>query len=412
MVRGEICSLCRGSKHLCGLTYCPLLVKFYSRVSVRLVELSDLVKGSSPPSVFVGRVGYPKVNVGPSLPPQTGDTREYELPESWIGRSLEDILVKRLSMVVGVSQVSVRDVESSYVSKIQELALSEKSVDVEVLLDKKYFRRPVFGEEILPFGPRALLRDLRVVSNPYFGRPVEKVFSDTDLRAVDAVLLLYSEGLPVSRIQRIFSVGALGRPLDRKLVPTRWSITAVDNIISKSLVRRVRELPELSEILVYVRKYMQNLFVAVLLPGVWSYEWVEAWFPGSTWNPSGTRVAIGGDHEGPMGKFEYALTGGCYYAARLGVAEHLLYRLGRQATVFLYREIYEGFNAPVGVWFVRENIRKLFESRPAKFSELNEVLSFLREHTRVDVREIRRNSNILRNYGKVRTLDYFWGKRV
>ncbi|MFN3267807.1 MAG: hypothetical protein ACK416_00945, partial [Zestosphaera sp.] len=302
MVRGEVCSLCRGSKYLCGLTYCPLLVKFYSRVSVRLVELSDLIKGSSPPSVFVGRVGYPKVNVGPSLPPQEGDTREYELPESWIGKSLEDILVKRLSMVVGVNQVSVRDVGSSYVSKIQELALSEKSVDVEVSLDKKYFRRPIFGEEILPFGPRALLRDLRVVSNPYFGRPVEKVFSDTDLRAVNAVLLLYNEGLPVSRIQRIFSVGALGRPPDRKLVPTRWSITAVDDIISRSLVRGVRELPELSEILVYVREYMQNLFVAVLLPGVWSYEWVEAWFPGSTWNPSGVRVVIGGDHEGPTGK--------------------------------------------------------------------------------------------------------------
>ncbi|MEM2804661.1 MAG: Nre family DNA repair protein, partial [Zestosphaera sp.] len=356
MVRGEVCSLCRGSKYLCGLTYCPLLVRFYSRVSVRLVELSDFIEGSSPPSVFVGRVGYPKVNVGPSLPPQAGDTREYELPESWIGKSLEDILVKRLSMVVGITQVSVRDVGSSYVSRVQELALSEKPVDVEVLLDKKYFRKPLFGEEVPPFGPRALLRDLRVVSNPYFGRPVEKVFSDTDLRASNAVLLLYSEGVPVSRIQRVFSVGALGRLPERRLVPTRWSITAVDDIISKSLVKRVRELPELSEILVYVREYMQNLFVAVLLPGVWSYEWVEAWFPGSTWNPSGIKVAIGGDHEGPAGKSEYALTGGCYYAARLGVAEHLLYRLGRQATAFLYREIYEGFNVPVGVWFVRENI--------------------------------------------------------
>jgi len=411
LVRGEVCSLCRGSKYLCGLTYCPLLVRFYSRVSVRLVELSDFIEGSSPPSVFVGRVGYPKVNVGPSLPPQAGDTREYELPESWIGKSLEDILVKRLSMVVGITQVSVRDVGSSYVSRVQELALSEKPVDVEVLLDKKYFRKPLFGEEVPPFGPRALLRDLRVVSNPYFGRPVEKVFSDTDLRASNAVLLLYSEGVPVSRIQRVFSVGALGRLPERRLVPTRWSITAVDDIISKSLVKRVRELPELSEILVYVREYMQNLFVAVLLPGVWSYEWVEAWFPGSTWNPSGIKVAIGGDHEGPAGKSEYALTGGCYYAARLGVAEHLLYRLGRQATAFLYREIYEGFNVPVGVWFVRENIRKLFESEPARFSELSDVLSFLRGRTRVDVIEVFRNSHVLRNYGRVKTLDHFWRKR-
>ncbi len=410
LIRGEICSLCRGSRYLCGLTYCPLLVEFYSRVSVKLVKFSDLIEGSSPPSVFVGRVGYPKVNVGPSLPPQVGDTKEYELPEVWIGKSLEDILVKRLSMVVGVTQVKVRNVGTNYVAKIQELALSEKPVDVEVLLDKKYFRKPLFGEEVPPFGPRALLRDVRVVSNPYFGRPVEKVFGDTDLKAVEAVLLLYKEGVPVSRIQRIFSVGALGKFTDRRLVPTRWSITAVDDIISRSLIKKVRGLPELGEILVYVREYMKNLFVAVLLPGVWSYEWVEAWFPGSTWNPSGIRVAIGGDHEGPSGKSEYALTGGCYYAARLGVAEHLLHRLGRQATVFLYREIYEGFNIPIGVWFVRENIRKLFESRPARFSDLNEVLGFLKGRTRVSVEEIVRYSYILRNYGRVRTLDSFCRK--
>lgn len=408
MVRGELCSICRGSRYLCGLTYCPLLVSFYSKINVRQIELSEVLQGTSPPSVFVGRVGYPKVNVGPSVPPQVGDTSEYELPEVWIGRSLEDILIKRLSMVVGVTQVRVKDVDTGFISKLQELALSEKPVDAEMHLDRKYVRRPLFGEELPPVGPRVLLKDVRVVGNPYLGRSVEKVYSDTDLKAVEAVLQLYREGIPVSRIQRIFSVGAIGRLENRRLVPTRWSITAVDDIVSKSLVRRVRDLPELSEVLVYTRQYMQNLFIALLLPGVWSYEWIEAWFPGSTWNPSGRTVAIGGDYEGPMGKSEYALTGGCYYAARLAVAEHLLHRLRRQATVVLYREIYEGFNIPIGVWFVRENVRKLFEGKPRRFDSLEEVLRSLSGSTRVSVEEIVRNSYILKTFGKVRTLDTYW----
>ncbi|MEM3849489.1 MAG: Nre family DNA repair protein [Zestosphaera sp.] len=411
MVRGELCSICRGSRYLCGLTYCPLLVRFYSKINVRQVELSEILQGTSPPSVFVGRIGYPRVSVGPSIPPQVGDTSEYELPEAWIGRPLEDILIKRLSMVVGVTQVRVRDVGTGFVPKLQELALSERPVDAEMLLDKKYLRRPLFGEELPPVGPRVMLKNVRVVSNPYFGRSVEKVYGDTDLKAVDAVLLLYRDGLPISRIQRIFSIGALGRHENRRLVPTRWSITAVDDMVSKFLVRRVRNLPELGEVLVHVRQYMQNLFIAVLLPGVWSYEWLEAWFPGSTWNPSGSTVSVGGDHEGPMGKTEYALTGGCYYAARLAAAEHLLHRLGRQATVVLYREIYEGFNIPIGVWFVRENVRRLFESVPKKFSSLEEALKSLSGLTRVRVEEIVRNSHILRTYGKVRTLDTYWGKR-
>ncbi len=411
MVRGEICSICRGSRYLCGLTYCPLLVSFYSRINVKQVELSEVLQGSSPPSVFVGRFGYPKVNVGPSLPPQIGDTSTYELPETWIGKPLEEILIKRLSMVVGVTQTRVKDVGSGFVTRLQELALSERSVDAEMLLDKRYLRRPLFGEELPPIGPRVLLKDVRVTGNPYFGRPVEKVYSDSDLKAVHAVLILYSEGIPVSRIQRVFSVGALGRLRDRRLVPTRWSITAVDDIISRHLVREVKELPRLGEILVYVRRYVQNLFIAVLLPGMWSYEWIEAWFPGSTWNPSGRMTAISGDHEGPLGRSEYALTGGCYYAARLAAAEHLLHGLRRQATVVLYREIYEGFNIPIGVWFVRENVRRLFESAPRRFSSLEEALGSLRGLTRVDVQDIVRSSYVLKTFGKVRTLDSYWRKR-
>ena len=35
---------------------------------------SDSISGSSPPSVFVGSYGYPKVWVGPMVPPIHGDT--------------------------------------------------------------------------------------------------------------------------------------------------------------------------------------------------------------------------------------------------------------------------------------------------------------------------------------------------
>jgi hypothetical protein len=46
----------------------------------------------------------------------------------------------------------------------------------------------------------------------------------------EAVNKLYSEKIPVSSIQKMFSCGLFGK--DRKLVPTRWGITASDDIIS------------------------------------------------------------------------------------------------------------------------------------------------------------------------------------
>ena len=58
---------------------------------------SDFISGSSPPSVFVGSYGYPKVAVGPMLPPMHGDTMILDLPERWLGKSLEDRKSTRLN---------------------------------------------------------------------------------------------------------------------------------------------------------------------------------------------------------------------------------------------------------------------------------------------------------------------------
>ncbi|TLY10983.1 MAG: hypothetical protein E6K88_02680, partial [Thaumarchaeota archaeon] len=50
----------------------------------------DAIDGSSPPSVFVGRYGYPKVRIGPMIPPLHGDTTILDRSEMWIGKSIEE----------------------------------------------------------------------------------------------------------------------------------------------------------------------------------------------------------------------------------------------------------------------------------------------------------------------------------
>jgi len=60
-------------------------------------------------------------------------------------------------------------------------------------------------------------------------------------------------------------------------------------------------------------------------------------------------------------------------AARLAVAE-ALYRMRRQAAAILWREVYTGFNVPVGVWWVRENVRAMFREEPVRLDTLDEAL--------------------------------------
>jgi hypothetical protein len=370
-----LCVACKGAKFLCGKTRCPLVVrlKHYFR-TMPLIQGTD-VDGASPPGVFVGRFGYPYVYAGPLVPPVHEDTSLYDLPELWFGKSMDEIVGFRSMLVRGKHRVHVRRFEDAgkIMDRTRELALSEGSVDVELALKKKPQRRFILDDEVQPFGPSALVRDLSVGTSRW-DHQIEKAYGDTDLKAAEAVTTLYERGVLVTKIQRAFSVGSFGLKGNRCLVPTRWSITAVDSIVSKDMMAQIKTFPEINEYRVYESQYLDNQFEVLMIPGAWSYEAMEAWYPGTVWNPSKLYVVMFSDWEGFEGRTTYAKIGGCYYAARLAASE-LLTRERRQASVVVLREAHAGYIMPVGVWQVRENVRNAMRQKPLKYDTLEEALN-------------------------------------
>lgn len=386
-----LCLKCRGARNLCGLPKCPFYSLWKSFWSVKVPSTGE-VEAASPPSVFVGRVGYPKVRVAPSVATLEGDASVYDAPEKWLQLGVEEVLKLRLGLLMGNFYLDARRPDSG--GEVALVAASREPVDVLV----KFAKPPrgfVLDPHAPPFGPSGPAEKVRVLGNPKVPRPLERFLSGDSLRAEDAVWLLYESGLPVSMIQRVFSVGLLGRSPSRRFVPTRWSITAVDDAVSRRIIEEVKRYPTLDSYLFFERRYADNTFVAVVAPGPWSFEWIEAWFPHTTWNP-GSRVEVEGDWEGFKGRSTYASLGGCYYSSRLAAAEYLR-REKRQATVLVIREIYEGFFLPIGVWFVRENVRALFSSKPEKLGSLREVLERLGRSTRLPLSVWLSKSKILRD---------------
>jgi DNA repair protein NreA len=375
--QSSLCVVCKGSRFLCGKTRCPIMLKVnYFLKSVPLLASED-VAGFSPPSVFVGRIGYPHVYAGPLVPPVDEDTSIFDMPEQWFGKTMDEIVGFRSLLVRGKYRVHVQKFEEAgkIIDRTRELALAENCVDMELNLTRKPHGSIFMDDDVQPFGPSAPIRDLHL-GNAKFEHRVEKAYRDTDLKAVEAVRELYAKGVLVTKIQRAFSVGAFGLEKNRKLVPTRWSITAVDDIIGKDLLKEVKTYPEINEYRVYESTYLDNVFEILMIPAKWSYESMEAWFPGTTWNPSGTSTAIFSDWEGNNGRTTYAAIGGCYYSARLAVCE-LLLKERRQATVVVLREARPGYIMPVGVWQVRENVRNAMRQAPFKFKTLDESLKFI-----------------------------------
>lgn len=402
----HLCALCRG-RLLCGLSYCPIIAKASARARLEPASRSRVIEGPSPPSVFVGRYGYPLVRVGPSIPPIEGDTSLFDFPEAWRDMKIEEILSFRLSMITGEKTVEVKPGSDRYAEEVKLLALSSRPVDVEMILKKPPSPSLRLSELEPPQGPRTQLLNMKIVGNPSIEKAVERVYRDTDMKATEAIGYLYFSGIPVSRIQRILSVGGLGMGKQRKMVPTRWSITAVDSSLSRLLLKEVKRFEVLGETLVYVKKAYGNLFVAILFPEAWSYEWMEAWWPGSTWNPGNREVVIEGDSEGFGGRTTYPGIGGCYYASMLATLEHLR-SMKKQATAVLLREIYPSFDIPIGVWFVREMARSMFrEGAKYKASGIMEVQEILNRETKLGGNVWFSSSKIIKELSRRKKLDEF-----
>jgi len=393
----SLCALCRGTKFLCGKTRCPVIVKYHSRDKVKHMVESLKIGGSSPPSVFIGRYGYPKISIGPMIPPVMGDTSLIDTPEYWMDRSIDDIVDFRSMLIRGKHAVDIYDVDSSnkIIEYTRELALSKNSVYSEAIFEKKPRGRIAFYDEAQPHGPSAPLKRFDI-SNPRYEHRIEKAFYDTDLKSREAIFNLYKDGVKVSKIQRAFSVGAFGIKRFRKFVPTRWSITAVDSNIGEVLMKNTKDNPWINEFRIYYHNQFDNRWAIIFMPSEWQYELIEAWYPNTTWNPYGRGISIFNSYEFYKGRTTYAEIGGCYYAARLAVNE-VLNKERRQAGVVVLREAHPGYIMPIGVWNVRESVRKALKEPFGKFDTLDKALIFISEKMDIPLQRWIKNSAVLKN---------------
>jgi len=326
---------------------------------------SDSLDGSSPPSVFVGSYGYPKVSVGPMVPPMHGDTTLLDSPELWVGKSLEEIINFRLSLIRGIKNIPVNEPNGRYIENLHEVAMSSRPIDSELQFYKNPKPVASIDGESAPFGPVGEVTSAKF-SSTSSDKSIQRAYYDHDLKAQDAVVSLYNRGIEISKIQKCFSVGMFGKK--RKLVPTKWSITATDSIIAESLVSEILEFDLIDSCRVFSHDHLGNLFSVVLFPHRWLFENQEAWH-------TGNGIGFGSDIEDAKGIDHPPVTAGAFFAAKLGVAEYLLEKK-YQASALVLREIRPEYAVPVGVWQIREAIRSAMKNEPYIAENFHDGVTF------------------------------------
>ncbi len=381
----------------------PALMRYYYKVkTLPMIDRLDL-SGSSPTDIFVGRLGWPKVFIGPMVPPEFGDTSILGTPERWRHKSIEDIVDMRYRLVRGMYATNVHSVEKGRIEEqVRDLALAERPTDSDIEFAKRPFVRVEFRDEVQPFGPSAQLKTFDL-HNMHADRKMESRYADTDATASTSILELYERGLPVSQIQKGLSAGLFGVQKNRRFVPTRWSITAVDDTLGKNKRERVKEYDPVDAIHAFYHVSLDNRWLIFFIPGNWQYESIEAWWPKTVWNADGTNVSIYGSYEGYRGRSAYAEIGGCYYAARLAVTERLEI-MKRQAMVLILREVHDGYIMPVGVWNVREHVRETLATEPAVLHTRDEMFAYIRSKLSIPVKSWISNSVLLDKITRQRSM--------
>lgn len=369
------CLRCKG-RGFCGRDFCPLVAKTNARFKVEPKLVKQDFFGSSP-APFVGRFGYPNINVGILSPADRPDNIwEYDAPRHWSAQnySINQVIDFRSSLINSRFNINVRQ-QDKLLEISQEVGMASKPVDVEVNLKKAPSFRLTQDSFMAPTGPNAPLKKARITENPKISQKVDKVVSDIHLKANDAMIYLYNHEFDENFLSRLISVGTLGLKPNRKLVPTRWSITAADDAIGKHLMQEIKNYSE-SNCLAYFGGYLGNYYLILLFPDVWSYELFETYAPKTSWNTSDSTQFMT-DYEPYTGRKDYAdNTAGGYYAARLGILEKLK-QIKRQASVLALRFITNEYWAPLGVWVVREAARKAMSSKPIEFADRQLMLTYV-----------------------------------
>lgn len=395
------CVSCKG-KGLCGRPVCPVIARKTAIFRLKQKKIEKDFYGSTPPNIFIGRFNYPNVNVGTLLAPFEHNSRVYDDVNYWLANklSIEKIADYRFNLLNSRTNVNVRNFQSEkFVNQVQEIAMSSNNLDMEVNLEKKPVFKFTTQPDITPFGGSANVVKAVICDSPIIKNPVQKVFDDTDFKATDALVYLREKNFDEQFLTKLLSAGTLGIKTQRKLVPTRWAITAVDDAIAKNLMDKIKIENTLDKYELFYGGHYGNRFLIILFPRIWSYELFEFYTKGSLWAEKSEQFTH--DYEFYQGRKDYAeQCSGGYYAARLPILEYLS-KIKKQASALVIREVSNEYWLPLGVWVVRTAVRKALKNKKI-FDTEEQALSYSQSLLRINFNAVKRESKLL-NEIKVQT---------
>ena len=321
-------------------------------------------------SAIVGEKNYPYLSTHNISNEEKSSS--YKNTASLVKKPYQDIFKAKAKNVLGsTNSLYVKKPKERIIEELSSIYKSKNITQFSSEFDKEVRFTKVLSNKVAGImGSKNNLVKLESTENTSTSAQIEK-YTQEDVKSKEAIISLYEKGINEHQIINILALGGFGIDINKKLVPTRWAISAYDQTIEKHLHKKLLGYSIINQYEVYRYSDKGNHFYVILLPETFSGEVVEAW------DSIIERDYVGVDNK--LHKKEPETAGG-FWATKCGVHE-FLHKRKKQAAYISLRYI-KDYEIPLGVVFVRECVREALSKGPEfKSSNLDELKEFLRKES-------------------------------
>lgn len=326
-----------------------------------MIQKKNLI---SKPFNIVHPLNYPELVVGVGVFEKKEDAVKND-PKKWIFENTSEIenLRKKQFFAFKTYSKKITSQKQKEIELIQNIVKAKNETDLEIDFKKEKIN---LKEKVSGISNQAIaLEKIKIVDNIKITKDVDKITSDKQLKAKDAILEFFNKTNDVYKLEQLFSMGLLGLEKDRILVPTKWSITAIDDTIGKEIYEEIKNYKKIDCIKMFEHEFYDNKFYVIFFPEQWGFEMIEVV----------DNEIVSHDFENRYPKKEYAYkVCGAYYATRAICLEYLK-KNEVCAKIIVIRDINKNYSSK-GVWVVREGIRQALKNEKV-FENKEKLLEFI-----------------------------------
>jgi len=343
-------------------------IKAYQKTLKPTKEIEGF--GSAP---IVGEKNYPFLQIHNSS--NENKNNSYLNSNKIVKQGYKHIFELKAKNILGSTQNTyIKNTTNRINNEIIDIYKSKKAIEFNSKFEKELkFDKILTNKMSGIMGSKNELESLQATENTKTSKQIEK-YSSNDAKAKEAIIKLYERGKNEQQIIHLLSLGVFGVNINKKLVPSRWAITAYDKTIEHYLYKKITKYPIINEFEVYYYKNKSDTHVNILLPDHYTGTHTENWSDSYSDEWDGFNT----DYFNHVNKIPTPdpLNSGGYYATKVALNEHLNSRK-KQASAIMVRVI-RNYDVPLGVVFVRECVRESFKNRIFKTNSFKELEKYIK----------------------------------